>query len=514
MILETMSKISPVSSEVTAPNVDSLIIGSIEETIAAYGSPKFCVSDQLLNDMIEFDITEIPLIPQRRQCISLAFAPIWVSCVGFTTEMIAEIVKYVSLLGGSFSRKYSTDVSLLIATTNFSPKVFTARREGIPIVSYEWLTACFKEMVRVDVQSYLIEPFLGYTFTSSDLTPNESKQAKMIIHQNGGSWQDHFDNNVNFLLANHITTTKKIFMALGNQVPIVRTDWLLEPTSPPDQFVINFWSISEQKRDLFQSLSFSIHRNCENIDALQDAIISNSGEIGKSPTQIKIVPHGVDISIPDSIIVTPQWIWKCIEANSLVNFESSVLYRPIQLKLPIKDAMDQYFFVSNLKDDLRIHITELIRICGGIVVYKMSVNTHFVIAYENDTSTIKTAIRKEIPVVTPQFVIHMIKKGELPDLDQFQANKGVKKVMLHKLCDLITKVGAAQTDDSLEEELSPESEKKDLDAFTQDLPNSTQNDMTLDIGYDVPAVPNINPDTMLSNDQFLNALDYSVPQEE
>lgn len=490
-------------NEVLSPNTDTLQIGSLSEVVDSYESPKYMITEAVLHDIISYKIPEFPLqkhpisIYQR---ISLCFSPLWILCVGFNTEEIIDINRKVILLGGTLTREYSENVTTVISHTNISPKVIKARKHNLPVVSKQWLDDCFSDVKRIPYKNngYILQPFEGIKFTSTDLLPSVRHELKKLAISNGGKWTDIYDDSITYLIADGLSNTKKIEIALCQGVPIVRSTYVRNPSKFD---VINWWCMSNRKMPLFNGLIFSIHKNCRNIDAIQEAIVAHSGEIGKNATYL-LVPHGFNVAkwfksnsgdnsskLDNLNFVTTDWFWACIEKRKVLSFDISPLYQPLPFPCPIEAAKNLTFYLSpSLTDESRKVAACIVRESGGLPVFKFTNNVQYIIAKEYDNQLMKYEINQKIPVVSIEFVVQILKTGVIPDSKLFQLGEKQKDAMMSKLCKIImSKSKGTETEVSnTYQNRNIDYEKNDLENFTQEL-TSSQNEVTIEVKYDSQA---------------------------
>lgn len=519
-------------TEVFTPSPDTLQIGSLSEVIDSYESSRYIITETVLHDIVTHQIPEFPLqihpIPVCQR-ISLCLSPLWILCVGFNTDEIMDINRKVSLLGGTLTRDFSENVTIVISHTNISPKVIKARKYNLPIVSKQWLDDCFSEVQRIPLtkNDYLLPPFHGITFTSTDLVSKTRRELKKLAVNNGGTWSDVYDDSITYLVAEGLSNTKKIGIALCQGVPIVRPTYLRNPSKFD---VINWWCMSNQKMPLFDGFIFSIHKNCDNIDAIQEAIIAHSGEINKNATYL-IVPHGFDTSkwmksnsgneseskkFSGLNFVTTDWLWACIENKKILPFDMSPLYQPLPFPCPIETAKNVTFYLSSsLNDESRKTAACLVRESGGFPVFKFTNNVQYTIAEKYNHELMKLEINQKVPVVSIEFVVQLLKTGKFPDPKLFQLGGKQKDAMMSKLCKIImnkSKESENDVENMNKNDLATDSnlnktdyERSDLESFTQDL-TSTQNEVTIEVKYDSQAKQ--SQDTVPENSNKKDMNDY------
>lgn len=472
-IVETIHEINPRMVE-TDPSSSCVLITSCRNVIESYGSPKFMISDKALKEIVEMQLPGFPFTADRRQIASLCLAPIWVSCVGFDQPTVIAMARQVSLLGGIFTRGMSQDVTLVVASTNASPKVFDARKKRIPVVSKGWLDKCIESCCRVPLDSFYLPKFQGLTVSSSDLSPDEHRECKRIVLESGGTWKDIFDSEVTILLADCLANTKKIDMALEYCVPIVRSDLLRQCNAVE---LLNWWCMSDKKSKLFEGCVFSIHSACKNTEALQLAIQAHSGTIGSNPNY-SLVPHGMENPYKNSIAVTSFWFWKCVETNSIIPVECSIMYSPLAYSGPIEQVLGKVFYITDIDPAMRHSLADMIRFAGGTVVYRPTNRINYAIGSNPTKTLVKLSFESNVIVVKSTFVYDMIRTGTIPNPGQHRVDGTANSVLLQKICN---RVSAANIKN--EESVSVMVERKDLESFTQEL-TATQDEVTIEVRYE------------------------------
>ena len=492
-ILHMLHEIDPEMRE-TDPDKAAVTVSSCREAVESYGSSRFVISDRALKEILEMQIPEFPFTSERRQIASLCLAPLWISCVGFDQATVITMARQVSLLGGVFTRGMSSDVTLVIASTNASSKVFDARRRRIPVVKKVWLEKCVESFSRVALDGFHLPKFQGLVVCSSDLAPEEHRESKRLVVNGGGVWKDVFDSEVTLLLADCLASTKKIDLALEYSVPIVRRD-VLKDQSTFD--VLNWWCMSDRKSRLFDGIVFSVHRECKNIETLRHVIQVHSGIVGRDPNY-SLMPHGKENPFENAIAVTPFWFWRCVEAKALLPSDSSIMYSPLTYSGPISGVVGKVFYVDAIDPVLRHSLGDMIRFAGGTVIYRATANIAYAVGCEMTKPLIKIAMESKVPVVKPTFIYDMIRAGKPPNPLDYGLDNSVKTRMLKQLCNVITKSKVKN-----EESVPVVVERCDLESFTQEF-TATQGDvMTIEVKYDSQNPCSVRDD---SDDPLINAM--------
>jgi hypothetical protein len=153
------------------------------------------------------------------------------------------------------------------------------------------------------------------------------------------------------------------------------------------------------------------------------------------------------------------------------------MFSPLPYSGPIQSVVGLVFFFVDLDIETKSQLADMVRFCGGHVVYKMSANVHFLVAKMASEAIVKIALEARIPIVRPGFIVEMVRGGCLPDSRNFGCDGIVKARMLDKLCKFITGANVAPAP-----EISVQCRKPDLEAFTPD-PNSTQSEVLLEVRY-------------------------------
>lgn len=457
--------------EIKTPPLECVLyISTIDEVVAQYGTSKYYISDKYLETLYENGKHEFPLSEFQRQIVSMCLQGTRIALCGFDKNIIVNISKTISILGGKI---VIYDPTIVISKTAVSNKVFDARKKGIPVITLHWLYECLTSLSYVPYEKFIMLPLSQCVFTSSDLTPDQQDKLKKIIKHYGGEWSSDFKvDEVTFVISSSLTSTKKISLALANSVPIVHPNWFEDPYSSPFEHTLNWWCFSNDTEDLFQNCIFSIARKCENISALHDCIVANGGSIGSKPTHL-IVPlnYRSKKDLAGHILVTPEWIWKCAELKTIIDIQTP-LCSPLPFSIPIEGFKNCVFALMNMEDDNRIMLANIIRAFGGMVTYKISKSSTIILSS-------KYLEGNNIPIVNPQFVLQALKSGLFPNIELYYVKEKQVDTQLNEICHFLHHQKSI-----IHGDYPSEIVQRDLENFTQDIITSPNPEMHIDVVYE------------------------------
>ena len=502
-IIEHIHAINPSMQEVTVISNDTMIVGSASEVFLKFGSKKYWVTPTFIEEVVKMQLRTFPLSEERRQVVSLCFAPLCITTVGFDTNSAASICKYILLLGGTYSRTMNDAVTLLIARTPLSAKIDEARRLGLPIVTVEWLKNCYSHLKRVDIDKYQFSLFENTTFTSSDLTSKQQKELRRNIMNNDGIWKDRLDDSIDIVIASSLAMTKKIKIALSAGIPIVKPKWIIDSVAMKGrelskEYVLNWWSNTNEKSELFKGISFST-----NDKTLTKAILANGGEIAyPDKAKFVVVALGENCGTKSDRFVTDKWIWRCIEMQAIVDLSSSILFRPLSFKVPVSSFAGYVVSIIGFSDDQRCELSDAVRVLGGVPMSRMHKTSKLAISDEINEKTKKASEKyKDTVFIRSLFISDFLLSGEMPDVKKYSLEVAMKEKLV-SLCNMITSV---KQDNYIRK--GPV-----VLARLDDEPSSAASDASeieADIFYDSRPKHRLEPMTNSSYDPLMSALSSS-----
>ena len=190
-------------------------VASIDEVVQYYGTNNYMVTPQYLEMLINKKINSFYLYPDARQRISLTFYNLHIAVTGVdSTEFLSLYSKIVLNAGIPVHPSNTEQMDIFVSTKMLDKYVLNAVDKGIPIVSPDFITVGYAKQKSQNIDDYRIRPFTGLTFCSSDLDDTGSKEAKKCVKEGKGVWSECLDQDVDFLIAERITETKKIRIAL------------------------------------------------------------------------------------------------------------------------------------------------------------------------------------------------------------------------------------------------------------------------------------------------------------
>jgi hypothetical protein len=353
---------------------------------------------------------------------------------GFGEHATAEIANFIVTSGGEVTG--ADEASHLVAN---SPLFAAPEGGNLDVVTRDWVHRCCSEGVLHDPSEFRIEPFLNITFTSTDLDPDESRSLKRLITRNGGSWRDAYDDSVTILLARHLSITQKTRLALKCGVPIVHPDWIRRQASQftnIEKHLLNFWCWHRKKSLLFSKLTFGLHKDCDDLELVIEAVERNSGKFAKS-SDVLIVPH---FFVDDSggEYVTSNWIWACIAAQKLLPKEDSPVYRPFSYQKVDPGLKGCVIAICGVADPVRWQLTEGLRLLGVTVHFRISTAVKILITDSASGDLLKSAKELGIKAVKPAWALSVLETGTLQSIEDYALEEG-RSDLVQMLCDRIKK---------------------------------------------------------------------------
>ena len=429
--------IDPYLKEVRNYSKDCLIIASVEEVIKNFGSNMFYVTKNVLNDMIKMELNVFPFNDDSKQLISLSLLSFNVTSVGFSSIEKVEIYKHVLLLCGKYSKDLNEQTNIVISNAVLSPKIDDARKMSIPIIKKEWLDSCYSGLKLFLIDDFKCGIFQNVVFTSTDLTKNENKALKNIIVNNGGKWTDKLDDTVDFVITNSMVITKKIKIALDSEIPIIKKRCIDDSIVSghlllTKDYLLNWWIRYDEKDELFKDISFAT-----NNETIITAIIAHSGQI-VNPIIAQYVIVDCEMKCTELLdkTVMEKWLWSCIESHTIIDPEICVLYKPISFNVPVPSFKGVMITILETDQKISSELSEAVRILGGIPINHIHQSAKMIIS--STTSENLEKIKESYPkirIIKPQFIFDFLKKGFMPNPNDYLLIKSQKINMKSEQCE-------------------------------------------------------------------------------
>lgn len=453
----------------------TLHIGTVEEVMAEPEPDVFYISDVALRELTEEGFKHFHVSNDFRRCVSLCFYDCY-----FAGNNLQKLSDIIHLCAGSVSGLDEIDtITHFVSDTPIVPDALSAKAD-IKIVSSSWVVKSFREKRQLEIVS--VEPFHGLTFTSTDLDSQTSRALKKIVRNNGGNWHDAFDDSITCLIAERLSSTPKVRLALSEGVPIIKPAWIHDQANgmiSPEPYLLNFWCWKKTKSELFKGISFAIHIDCENRDLLIEAIKANSGKFSNTPDML-IVPHFY-VSKHDTKAVTDTWIWSCISEQKILTTTSVPAFSAFPFEKP--SGLEGYVVaLYKIHEPYRYQITEGLRCLGITVHFKVSEFAKIVVATEMDQGLKGFVERYHVDVVKLLWANELLKTGKLPPVREYKFLTGSKDISA--LCKEITSNISTKTHTSPKRVFVT---SRDMDAFSDEefeVPTSPQMTVTYDLRTD------------------------------
>ncbi|GJQ14031.1 hypothetical protein GpartN1_g5822.t1 [Galdieria partita] len=188
----------------------------------------------------------------------------------------------------------------------------------------------------------------------------------------------------------------------------------------------------------FRGLRFRFHSSMLSIEGLEQEL-ANEIQLAQGvlvqdngvPTHL-IVCHGAMDTFPDKIcIITSYWIKACLRFRRLLSPNSSVLFRPLQWRLPLETMIPCKItlsgFHNNLEEDCtkidynREYIKEIIHLVGATYLERLSRRhtTHLIVELAN-SEKYQMALKWGIPVVQLEWLFACFQSGTRVPVDRYR----------------------------------------------------------------------------------------------
>lgn len=492
-------------------DINTLHISTVNEVISKFSSKMLYISDKCLLEIDRRGIKGLNFLSTEFQCVSICFSNLCITSTGFPSEIIQEIAKKVILLGGKYQKSFQKDTKVVIAARSASQKVYSASFNHIPVVTIEWINACFKNLIQVPFDQYRVLPFFGCKFTTTDLTPKQNKRISEIIKKCGGELQDKFDRSTTFLIAQTLSNTAKITLALTENVPIIKPEWIFRCENSniisPIDFTLNWWCMSDEHSNLFQNLSFGLSKEIPNRKTMIDIIIAHNGSYNENPNYFLTTNNKRDQYSKDSILITPRWIFMCVSEKRLIDPKDSPTFSPFPFSTQIEGITGCTFFLANLQEEHRLEYADLLRTFGATVFFKFSKRANIVIAESANEHLFSVSKEYSIPIVEISWLVELSKTGIFPDIDSHRLKEKTMTINLRQLCQKIKKGLTQSEGKSALDTQKPQYQEIDLEqleSYTQQS-SGDKNKRTNEIGYDA-SQENVEVQVNGDFDPFLAAI--------
>lgn len=510
IILKLNKEATPAKSE---GDQNTLHIAPIDEVISNFSSNLLYISDQCLLEIDRKGIDNLNFLKTNNQCVNLCLSNFCITSTGFSSDSIKEIAKKIILLGGKYQRSFQDDITLVIAARSASQKVYSASSFHIPIVKVEWIDTCFKNFVQVPFDQYQIMPFFGCTFTSTDLLPKQNNKISEIIKKCEGKLIDKFDRSTTFLVSQTLCNTPKIQLALKENVPIVKPEWIFRCENShiisPIDFTLNWWCMCDEQSDLFKGISFGLSKEIPDRRTMIDIIIAHSGSYEERPNYFLTTSIKRDQTNKDSILITPRWILTCVSEKRLIDPNESPTFSPFPFSTKIEGIVGRSFFLSNLQEDRRHEYADLLRTFGATVFFKFSKRANIIIAETINDNTFSLAKEYSIPIVSISWIVELARTGIFPDIESHKLKENKTSINFRQICQKIKRELTLSESKSSNSTLKTQKTQyqeinlDQLESYTQQSSNDKIKITTNEVGYD--AQENVEIQVNSDFDPFLAA---------
>eukprot|EP00871_Galdieria_phlegrea_P004217 jgi/Galph1/4797/GphlegSOOS_G3443.1 len=313
-----------------------------------------------------------------------------------TEEEIKRGAYILKMTGATRSYDMSFSLTHIVIGSDNHPSEFHFYRDsiltqfysGVRLVSFRWLMACAGSCKLVHCASFQV--------AVDDLVPLD-----------GGTTQMYPSNR------NSIATSS----------PVDRESCFGNTKFSSDVFRgLRFRFDSSYLSDI--SLE---HELAELIENAQGVILQECG----SPTHF-VCHHGMAATFPSNVcVVTAYWISACVRYGQLLSPNCSILFQPIQWRLPLETMTPCKVTVSGFHkscetdmsefDRTRTNIKEIIQLIGGSYLERLQRKhtTHLIVEVAKGEKY-AMAIKWGIPVVTLDWLFTCVQSGTRVPIDRFR----------------------------------------------------------------------------------------------
>ncbi|TKY56104.1 DNA topoisomerase 2-binding protein 1-A [Spatholobus suberectus] len=142
----------------------------------------------------------------------------------------------------------------------------------------------------------------------------------------------------------------------------------------------------------------------------------------KQSVHYTIESHGVTPMLTGgskSLYISSHWIRSCLEAGSLLDVDSHILYSPLPCRVPLLGFESFRFCVSQYEEKDRILLRNLCFVLGAKFVEKLTKKvTHLLCKFTNGPKY-EAACRWGIQSVTSEWIFECVKQNGVVAIDQF-----------------------------------------------------------------------------------------------
>lgn len=349
----------------------------------------------------------------------------------------AEIARCVAEMGGEFVAA-AQGADVFVTECPMLPQCVLDAVGRVRVLRKEWVRDCFAAHTLLPFDEYALPRFSGMRVSTSDVEPRRAAELRETVEKGGGELRAGMDDKVTLLLAERLSMTPKIRLAVSSYVPVVRPEWVDEQRSgfaDISQYVLNFWCVRDLKSYLFDGVAFDVSGECSERELLVEAIEANSGEV-RPGAEISVVPNFCGAG---KSCVTPVWVWNCISEQRIIPESESVIYRPFPFAAADNEFKGFVVVLYNLNEKVKFELAEGLRILGCCVHLKISKTSKVVVAECMDDYLKKQMSAYHIPVVSVNWVYDAFESNGIPDYSSYLLIRE-EKIKSHRLIDVEKKL--------------------------------------------------------------------------
>jgi hypothetical protein len=126
-------------------------------------------------------------------------------------------------------------------------------------------------------------------------------------------------------------------------------------------------------------------------------------------------------------LISSHWVWACLTAKRILPINDSPIFAPLHFACPVRAMVGKCVVVLNMSDSARIETAAILRDIGFSVLFSFSKDAKVVVAGSHDANVANVALEYAIPIVSPQWVMRLIRTGTFPPPSEYPlANDGAQ----------------------------------------------------------------------------------------
>ncbi|KAL2317839.1 hypothetical protein Fmac_031715 [Flemingia macrophylla] len=355
-----------------------------------------------------------------------------ISLVGFEACEMRKLVNMVRKGGGSRYMSLNDKLTHIVIgnPTEMEKKdVRSLAALGvIHVVKTSWLEDCGREKKDVPVHRRHIAYDLLHPKEIGRMSMHHGKSSNFHHSSQGDfeivkpeSLEKRKEEKTDMAINGHLFSKAAGRTMLQNQLPDNKSR--AQRMTQHDSSVQYAKSANVFKGKLFRfSNLFPEERRAEIVQWISQGGGEIISEQTKQSVHYTIECHGVTPILTGdskSLHISSHWIRSCLEAESLLDVESHILYSPLPCQIPLPEFERFRFCVSQYEEKDRILLRNLCFVLGAKFVEKLTKKvTHLLCKFTNGPKY-EAACKWGIQSVTSEWIFECVKQNGVVAIDQF-----------------------------------------------------------------------------------------------